>query len=193
MSYALRILCEAQLPDQTIRITDGSRTVIDGDGNRYRPSQFVGDSLQAIEAAINGTSQTLTIGLTGLPTTVGDSVWEYDEATPVSGSKFLIKILTVDDQSQPLGDPEVVFTGMIDNLSVADQGVEDEEEGDGVQSLVTMEIVNRFALRTLTNGAVLSDVDQKARSAILNPMAALDRFCGRVTHYLSKRLKWPSW
>lgn len=194
MSYNLRILCDAILPDRTIRIWDGSgRVFVDGDGNLYRAAQFSEDALQQIEAAINGEAYMLSLSLIALPQMAGDEVWEYDEATPISGSKFIVKLQTVDQYEQPEGQPEVVFTGLIDNLAVTDQGVEDEEEGDRWESIVTIEVTNRFTLRTLANGAVLSDVDQRERAKILNPSAPDDEFCSRVPRYLNATIRWPNW
>lgn len=194
MSYALRILCDCHLPDKTIRVWDGSgRTFVDGDGNLYRAAQFSEDALQQIEAAINGTAYTLALSLIALPQMAGDEIWDYDETTPVSGSLFVVKIQEVDEFSQPIGEPEVVFTGTIDNMAVDDQYVADEEEGDSVQCIVSLEVVNRFALRTLTNGAVLSDVDQRARAKELNPSAPDDRFCERIPGLLNKTIRWPNW
>lgn len=194
MSYSLRILCDAHLPDKVVRVWDGSgRTFVDGDGNLYRAAQFSDDALQQIEAAVNGTAFTISLSLIGLPQMLGDDIWEYDETTSVSGSLFVVKIQEVDDFSQPVGAPEIVFTGTIDNMAVSDQGVESDDEGDGTQSIVSLEVVNRFTLRTLTNGAVLSDVDQRARAKILNPTAPGDRFCERIPGLLSKTIRWPNW
>jgi len=194
MSYALRILCDVHLPDKVVRVWDGSgRTFVDGAGNLYRAAQFSEEALQQIEAAINGTSYTLSLSLIGLPQMLGDDIWDYDETTPVSGSKFVVKIQEVDDFSQPLDAPEIVFTGTIDNMAVSDQTVESDDEGDSTQSIVTLEIVNRFTLRNLTNGAVLSHVDQVERAKILNPSAPDDRACVRVPRYRSATIRWPNW
>lgn len=194
MGYALRILCDAHLPDKVVRVWDGSgRTFVDGSGNLYRAAQFSEEALQQIEAAINGAAYTLAISLIGLPHTVGDDIWDYDEATPVNGSLFVIKIQEVDDHSQPTGEPEIVFTGTIDNMSVSDQAVEDDADGDMTQSIVSLEVVNRFTLRTVANGEVLSDVDQRARAKKLNPLAPDDKFCVRVPSLRSKTIKWPNW
>ncbi|MCP8895354.1 hypothetical protein KYK29_10450 [Shinella daejeonensis] len=181
------------LPDKVLRVWDGSgRTFVDGDGNLYRAAQFSEDALQQIEAAINGASYTLSLSLIGLPQMAGDEIWEYDETTPVSGAKFVIKIQEVDQFSQPLGAPEIVFTGMVDNMAVSDQAAE-SDEGDVTQSIVTIEVVNRFTLRTIANGSVLSDVDQRARAKQLNPSAPDDKFCARVPSLRDKTVRWPNW
>ena len=186
---SLRILVEITLPNDVVRLWDGSGgAFIDDDGNIYRAAQFTDDALQNIEAAINAEAFTLSLSLINIDTSTGDQIWDYDEQTDVRGSPFVTKIQELDDREQIVGDPEVKFTGTIDNMKVADQA--DEE---GSRSVVTIEVVNAFTLRVSTHGAVLSDVDQKERSKRLNPFAPLDRFCERVTGLLSKVIRWPNW
>jgi hypothetical protein len=186
---SLRILCDAELPEETIRVWDGSGgRFVDGEGNIYRPAQFTEDALQSIEAAINGEAFTLALSLISISQSAADSIWDYDETSSVQGSPFVVKLQILDEDEQPDGDPIVVFTGEIDNLDVVD-----ESSADGIRSMVNIEITNRFTLRTVTNGAVLSDVDQRARSAILNPSAADDEFCKRVPLMRDMTIKWPNW
>ncbi|RAS16113.1 hypothetical protein [Ensifer adhaerens] len=187
---SLRILCDVMLPgEDPIRVWDGSGgTFVDGDGNFYRPAQFTEDALQSIEAAINGEAFTLALSLISISQSVADSIWDYDETTSVQGSPFVVKLQILDEFEQPDGEPIVVFTGEIDNLDVADESTE-----DGIKSIVNLEVTNRFTLRTVTNGAVLSDVDQRARSSLLNPSAADDEFCKRVPLMRDATIKWPNW
>ncbi|MEY9629886.1 hypothetical protein [Sinorhizobium fredii] len=187
---SLRILCDVELPaTDPIRIWDGSGgSFIDIDGNIYRPAQFTEDALQSIEAAINGEAFTLALSLISISQSAADSIWDYDETTSVQGSPFVVKLQILDDEEQPDGDPIIVFTGEIDNLDVVD-----ESSSEGIKSMVNIEVTNRFTLRTVTNGAVLSDVDQRARSAILNPAAADDEFCKRVPLMRDKTVSWPNW
>jgi len=189
----LRILCDLILPDQTFRVWDGTGGVfVDGDGNRYRPAQFTAEALQQVEAAINGEAYTMNLALIDIPMSVGDSVWAYDEATSVNGSPFILKIQELDEYSQPVGEPEVKFTGTIDNMKVADQA-----SGEESTSAIMVEVVNAFTLRVTANGQVLSDVDQKERSRRLNPAAWLaglyDRFCERIPGLRDKTIRWPNW
>lgn len=190
---SLKILVDITLPDTVLRVWDGSGGVfIDGEGQVYRAAQFAEDSLQNIEAAINGEAFTLTLSLINIDTSTGDQIWDYDETVSVIGAPVVIKIQELDDLEQPVGEPEVKFTGTIDNMKVADQAMEDMS-----QSVVAVEVVNAFTLRVLNNGAVLSDVDQKERSKRLNPTAflagQLDRFCERVPTLRDKRIRWPNW
>src|SRR5690606_20488674 len=158
------------------------------EGNIYRAAQFAEDSLQNIEAAINGEAFTLTLSLINIDTSTGDAIWDYDETSSVVGSPVVIKIQELDDREQIVGDPEVKFTGSIDNMKVADQAADENS-----QSVVTVEVVNAFTLRVLNNGAVLSDVDQKERAKKLNPSAPLDRFAERIPGLRDKRIRWPNW
>lgn len=186
---SLKILVEITLPNATIRLWDGSGgKFIDDDGNEYRAAQFTDDALQNIQAAINGEAFTLSLSLINIDTSTGDAIWDYDETSSVSGSPVVIKIQELDDREQIVDDPEVKFTGTIDNMKVADQASEESS-----QSVVTIEVVNAFTLRVLSNGQVLSDVDQKERSKRLNPSAPLDRFCERVPGLREKTIRWPNW
>lgn len=186
---SLRILCDITLPQETIRVWDGSGgPFIDVSGNRYKAAQFTEDALQSIEAAINGEAYTLALSLVSVTQSAADSIWDYDETTSVQGSPFVLKLQFMDDVEQPNGAPIVVFSGEIDNLDVADESSE-----DGIKSVVNVEVTNRFTLRTVTNGAVLSDVDQRARSKVLNPTAADDQFCQRVPLMRDQTIKWPNW
>ncbi|MCK8780566.1 hypothetical protein M0654_11270 [Rhizobium sp. NTR19] len=187
---SLRILCDAVLPDRTIRVWDGSGgSFVDDDGNIYRPAQFTDDALQQIEAAINGEAYTLALSLISVSSSVADQIWQYDETTSIQGSPFIVKLKVLDENEQPDDEePIVVFTGEIDNLDVSD-----EASDAGITSQVNLEITNRFTLRTLTSGGVLSDVDQRARAKILNPSAPDDRFCERVPLMRDKTIKWPNW
>lgn len=186
---SLRILCDIELPESTIRLWDGSGgTFVDGDGEFYRPAQFTEDALQSIEAAINGEAFTLSLSLISVSQSAADSIWDYDETTSVQGSPFIVKLQFLDGDEQPDGEPIIVFSGEIDNLDVSD-----ESTNDGIQSRVNIEVTNRFTLRTVTNGAVLSDVDQRARSSLLNPSAADDEACVRVPLMRDKTVSWPNW
>lgn len=186
---SLKILVEIVLPDTTVRLWDGSGgAFVDDDGDIYRAAQFTEDALQNIEAAINGEAFTLTLSLINLDTSTGDQIWDYDETNSVAGSPVIIKLQELDDLEQIVGEPEVKFTGTIDNMKVTDQASDEDS-----QSVVTVDIVNAFTLRVLTSGQVLSDVDQKERSKRLNPFAPLDRFCERVPGLREKTIRWPNW
>lgn len=188
---SLRILCQVDLPSGPIRLWDGSGgPFVDGDGKIWRACVLTEDALSDIEMAINAEAFTLSLVLSGIDSETSNAVWADYQAGRIRGSRFRILIQDCDDRDQPLsGVPaDVKFTGKIDNLIFGDQ-----TSGDNIRSIITVEITNRFTLRGLTNGSVLSDVDQKARSKILNPLAALDRFCERVKLMLSRTIRWPNW
>jgi len=186
---SLRILVDISLPDTVLRLWDGSGgSFIDDDGNIYRAAQFTDEALQNIEAAINGEAFTLSLSLINIDTSTGDAIWDYDETNSVVGSPVVIKIQELDDLEQIVGEPDVKFTGTIDNMKVADQASEESS-----MSVVTIDVVNAFTLRALTNGAVLSDVDQRERSKLLNPSAPADRFCERIPGLRDKKIRWPNW
>ncbi|WWT40009.1 hypothetical protein [Nostoc phage Nsp-JY10] len=186
---SLRILCDVHLPDVTIRVWDGSGGLfLDAEGNAYRPAQFTEDALQQIEAAINGEAFTLGLSLISISGSTADYIWQYDEGTPLQGVPFVVKLQMLDEREQPDGEAIVVFSGEIDNLDVVD-----EATPTGVNSRINLEVTNRFTLRTLTSGGVLSDVDQRAYSKTLNPSAPDDQFCKRVPLMRDKTISWPGW
>lgn len=187
---ALRILMDFYLPAGTIRIWDGSGgPFVDGDGNIYRACQLADGALQSIQTAMNSEAYTLSISLIDVDESMANMAWEDDEEETVVGSKVVIKIQYLDDRSQPVGDPDVKFTGRINDLSFSD-----EADDDGIKSTITVDIANRFTLLTLTSGVVLSDVDQRARSKKLNPsQTSDDRFGERVPIMRDKTVAWPNW
>jgi len=181
----IKILCQFDFPSQTVRLWDGAGPYLDGSGHIWA-GVVLNDGLDQIESAMNGEAATLVLALSGVDPEVSRLAYEDMEAGEVIGSRVRIIIQPMDEWSQPVGEAEVKFTGRIDNLLI-----DDVVQGDNVVSQVTVECTNRFDLRTLTSGSVLSDVDQKARSALLNPGAAPDRFCERVTGLSDKSIVWP--
>lgn len=186
---ALRVLCQVDLPSGPIRMWDGSGgSFLDADGNIYRSCILTDDALDTIEMAINAEAFTLSLVVNGIDEKTSNSIWTDYQAGTVKGSRFRIMIQKLDEYDQPIGQPQIKFTGRIDNL-VWNDGV----DGEQIRSNITIEITNRFTMRTLTSGAVLSDTDQKARSAILNPGAPADRFCERVPLMRDQTVRWPNW
>lgn len=186
---SLRVLCQADLPSGTIRLWDGSGgPFIADDGHIYRSCVLTDDALDTIEMAINAEAFTLGLVVTGIDEKTSNSIYADYKAKTIRGSRFRIMIQKCDEFEQPIGVPKIKFTGKIDNLIWAD-GV----NGDEIRSNITIEIVNRFTMRTVTSGAVLSDVDRKAVSAIINPGAPPDRIAERVPLYRDKTIRWPNW
>lgn len=185
---SLKILCRLDFPSETVRLWEGSGPYIDSDGNLWRCCVLAEGALDSIESAINAEAWTLELGLSGIDEQTANIAWEEAENDNVIGTTVQVLIQDCDDNDQPVGDPAVAFTGTIDNIRFDEASSEDQ-----IIASVTVEISNRFVLRTQTNGAVLSDVDQRARSAILNPGGNADKFCERVPGLQEKTVRWPAW
>lgn len=186
---ALRVLCQVDLPSGTIRMWDGSGgPFMDAQGNIYRSCVLTEDALNTIEMAINAEAFTLSLVINGVDERTSNSIWTDYKAGTIKGSRFRIMIQKLGEFDQPVGDFKIMFTGKIDNLVWGDS-----VNGNQIRSNITIEIVNRFTMRTLTSGAVLSVIDHQARSAILNPGAPPDRYLERVPDLRDKTVRWPNW
>ncbi|MGM4911430.1 hypothetical protein [Rhizobium sp. 768_B6_N1_8] len=186
---SLRVLCQLDFPSKTVRLWDGSGgPFVDSDGEIWRACVLTEDALDQIELAINAEAFTLSLTLSGIDQEASNTIWSDYQDGEIIGSRMRILLQELDDFDQPVGDPEIKFTGTIDDLIFDDMA-----SGDQVVSTVTVEITNRFTLRTLRNGSVLSDVDQKAISAVINPTGNPDRFCERIPGLLDKTIAWPNW
>lgn len=185
----LRILVRVDCPSITLRFWDGSGgPYVDDNGDTWRAASLTDSALDEIEMAINGETVSLSLVISGCDKTTMDAAWADYQAGDIIGSRMQILTQALDEDQAPDGDPEVLFTGRVDNL-VFDDNVSESALGSTLQ----LSVVNRFALRRMTSGSVLSDIDQKARSAVLNPGAVADRFCDRVAGLLNKTVRWPDW
>jgi hypothetical protein len=183
------VLCQLDFPSKTVRLWDGSGgPFVDGQGNIWRACVLTEDALDQIEMAINAEAFTLSLALSGIDQDAGSTIWADYQAGDVIGSRMRILIQELDDFEQPVGAADIKFTGTIDDLIFDDTATEEQ-----TISSVTVEVTNRFTLRTLTNGAVLSDVDQRSRSKVLNPTGTPDRFCERIPGLIDKTISWPNW
>lgn len=183
---SIKVLCLMHFPnDKIIRLYEGSGPYMDPDGEIWT-GIAINEGLDQIETALNGEASTLTLSLSANDPRVSDMAFEDFEQGNVIGGKVQILIQPCDEWDQPVGEVEVRFTGTIDNMPM-----EDTVSGDQVVSTVMLEIANRFDLRTLVNGSVLSDVDRRARSAIMNPGAPSDRFAERVPALIDAHIVWP--
>lgn len=184
---SIKILCRIEFPDGSVfRFWDGSGPYLDAEGDLWEGAWLAEGTLDQIEAAMNGEASTLNLTMSAVGVEAVHLAYEDLEAGNVIGGKVQILTQPLDAWDQPDGDAEVEFTGRIDNMpsSIAAQG-------DNQISTITLEVVNRFDLRALVSGAVLSDVDQKARAKLLNPTAPLDRFCERIYLLIDKTVRWP--
>jgi len=190
-SRSIRILCRIDWldEDETVtRLWDGSGPYVDADGEVWIGSALI-TGLDNIDMAINGEAATLNIELAGVPSEQADATWLAFENDAIIGATFRLYIQPCNAKTdQPVGTPETKFTGKIDNIIF-----QDKASDANLLSTLTVEITNRFTMRRLTNGAVLSDTDQRARSALLNPSGNPDRFCERVPLMFDKTIVWPRW
>lgn len=182
---SIRILCVMEFPSKTIRLWDGAGPMLGTDGEVYAGARL-NEGLDQIESAMNGEAATLQLSLSGVDQTISELAYEDLDAGNVIGAKVQLMIQPCDEWDQPVGPAEVKFTGFVDNMPS-----DDAVNGDQVVSTIVLEVRNRFDLRTLTSGSVLSDVDQRARSAVLNPGADPDLFATRVAGLADKTLVWP--
>ncbi len=186
---SLRVLCQVDLPSGTLRWYDGcGGPFVDSDGHIYRSCVVAEEALDQIELAVNAEAFTLSLTISGIDGATSDQIWTDYQAGTIKGSRFRLMIQKCNEYEEPIGAPAIKFTGKIDNLIFGDNASNEE-----IRSIITVEVTNRFALRKQSNGGVLSDTNQKARSAFLNPLAAVDKFCERVIIYLSKAIRWPKW
>lgn len=184
----VRILFRFDWTDgQITRLWLGGGPYVDANLDLWRGSALVDDSqLDDIEQAVNGNASTLNVALSGVSSETAGAVWIYYQGGNLIGSTMQIMIQPCDARHRPVGSPRVVFGGNLDNVVFDDAASE-----EGVLSTVTAQVTNKFQVRNLTNGAVLSDADQRARAKILNPSAPPDRFAERVVLMQTKSLVWP--
>jgi len=186
---SLRVLCQVDLPSGTLRFWDGSGgPFVDADGEIYRACVLTEDALAQIEAAINAEAFTLSLVLSGVDLETSNKVWEDYQDGNIVGSPYRILLQKCDDHEQPTGNPITKFTGTVSNLNFVDQA-----SGDNITSTIQVDVANRFTLRNVTSGAVLSDVDQRARAKVMNPTSPDDQFCERIPGLKDRTIRWPNW
>lgn len=183
---SIRIMIQIEWPSGVVdRLWDGAGPFVDGDGELWHGCRLPED-LDEIEQVINGEAYVLNLSLMNVGPQQSTVHWEALEEGNVIGGAVSIMIQPCDADDQPLGDREVVFKGTVDNVVFDDVVVENRPV-----SKITVEISNRFNLRRLKHGGVLSDADQRARSAAVNPEEEPDRFCERIPLLQDKTLNWP--
>lgn len=192
MTTPFRILVQFDFPSVTVRLHDGSGPYMDSDGNIWAGAGAL-QNLDQIEIAISGQAFTLQLGLAGVDPIVADLAWQDTEAGDVIGSVVTVSLQALDTNFQPSGSPTIKFTGTIDDIIFDDETQQDASGTDFWLSTVTVNVTNRFTLRRLVNGSVLSENDQIARAKVLNPTAASDLFCDRMVTLFNKTLNWPDW
>lgn len=187
-----RILVRFDWPDETVtRLVHGPGPLADLDGNIWHGCSL-GEDLDLIEQALNGEAYTLNMTLANISPAQADLAWLSHTNDQILGAGVRLMIQRCDASDQPVGSPDIMFTGRIDNI-VSDDVVEGEGDDARTRSTITVEVTNRFTLRRRVDGSVLSDADQKSRSLLANPGENPDRFCDRVPLMLDKTITWPRW
>lgn len=185
---SLRILVQFDWPTGAVsRLWDGAGPFVDADANVWKGCSLA-EGIDDLEMAINGESAALNIAVMGVGAADADAAWLSYTKEQIVGAVVRIMIQPCDTADQPVGAREVMFTGRIDNVIF-----DDVVAGDRPASTINGEVTNRFTLRRLENGGVLSDTDQRARSAAVNPDASPDRFAERVPLLEDKTIAWPKW
>lgn len=190
---SFRLLVQIDWPtEETTRLWDGAGPLLDANGELWGGVGII-EGMENLEQAMNGEASTLNLTLNGVATADAQPIWLDYTNDQIIGAVVRIMIQLCDDGDQPTGDPEIVFTGTIDNILFTDI-VTEEDDGQSRQlTTITVEVVNRFTLRRLSHGGVLSNSDQQARSAVLNPGDYPDLFCERVPMLEDKTITWPRW
>lgn len=187
MIKSLRILIEIGFPDKTVRLYDGvGGPFMDSNGNIWRSCVITDDGINAIESGINGQAISTTITLSGLDKDISGIAWKETDGGDVIGSTVRIIIQECNEYEQPINTPRVEAQYTIEDLTFNDISQDNE-----VSYTVTAVLTNRFTLRALINGGVLSDTEQRLRSQQLNPSAPADRFAERITGLNEKSIDWP--
>lgn len=187
---SLKVMCRMSfIGGQVVRLWQGSGPYIDPDGHIWRCCTLADETLDVIESAINAEAWEMQLSLSRVDKEVSDLAWQDHQDGQVIGSKVEFLIQPCDADDQPAGFIRTHFTGLIDDIEFDEAAVDEK-----IVATVTVSVRNRFALRKRVSGAVLSDADQQARSAVLNPGAAPDRFCQRIPIYAAgKTIRWPAW
>lgn len=185
---SLRVMLKFEWPTEAVtRLWEGSGPMADTEGNIWYGCAL-GEEIGAIEQAINGEAYTLGLTLTNVSQDNSNLAWLGYTNDQILGAKVQILVQPCDEKDQPIGAPDVMFTGIIDNISF-----DDFVENKRIRSIIVVEVTNRFQLRRVVDGSVLSDADQKARAYAMNPSEPLDKFCERIPLLEDKTVDWPRW
>lgn len=184
----VRILCRVSWRDEAATVTRlwrGSGPYVDDAGDVWTGSAVLA-SVGNLATALNGEAATLEIKLSGVRSALADATWLAFTRDEIIDSVFQLLIQPCNTQFRPQGAPEIKFNGVVDNMVFQDQAAAAE-----VTSTLTMTVANRFTRRRRQSGVVLSNTDQRARAAVLNPTGNPDRICERVPTLVDKTIPWP--
>jgi hypothetical protein len=185
---SIRILIEFTWPSAVVdRVWDGSGPFVDSTGEIWQGCSLA-EGFDDIEQVINGEAYVLNMALMNVGAEAAALHWLSLTSGQIVGGVVRVLIQPCDADDQPVGASEVMFTGRVDNVIF-----DDVIANSRPVSRITAEVANRFNLRRLKHGAVLSDTDQRARSLAINPTEDPDRFCERVPLLQDKTIVWPRW
>ena len=183
---SIRILIEFTWPGgQVDRVWDGGGPFVDSTGELWQGCSLA-DGFDDLEMVINGEAYVMNLALTNVGAEAAALHWLSLESGGIINGVVRILIQPCDGDDQPVGASEVMFTGRVDNVIF-----DDSVSNDRPVSVITLEVANRFNLRKLKHGGVLSDTDQRARSAVINPLENPDKFCERIPMLEDKTVVWP--
>ncbi|WP_310622486.1 hypothetical protein [Flexibacterium corallicola] len=184
----IKILVLIDFPDEPVRLWSGSGPYIDADGAHWRGAgELPQQALQQLEYAFAGEAVQMDFAMSGIPQDIAQIGFEETKKKDLIGSKFQVLLQDCDGYHQPLEtSPKVVFTGR-----VADFRFKDKVGDVGPIYELIMSVANRNLRRRMTDGSVLSDINQRSRASLLNPHAPSDKFCERVPLLADQTIVWP--
>ena len=166
------ILVSLGFTSQTIRVCLSDWMVTAG-GQDWHALGKLG-SVSAIEVPMNGTAPIVTLTLSGVdPELVPKALNSSDE---VKGRPVMIYVQFKESEFQNLDSPYALFSGTMDQMSIAGTGVETRTIEVTVEWLFTRRAIPPFAY--------LSDRDQKS-------LFAGDRGLEFMAAMQSKTIEWP--
>ncbi len=189
---SLKILVRLDFPAETVRLWAGSGPYMDANGDIWRGGgELSAEALQTLQYAFAGELVTFEAWMAGTQDEFANIAYLETQGDDVVGAQYQVLTQVCDEYGQPTSaNPVVRFTGEIVDVKFRDT-VEKTQNGNQNLYQVGIVVANRNNLRRLNSGSVLSDADQKARSAVLNPGANDDEFCERVPLMSDRTLNWP--
>ena len=165
---------------------------MDANGDVWRGGgEMSAQALQTLQFAFAGEQVTFDATMAATKEDFANIAYQETQDGDVIGAVFQVLTQVCDELGQPTSaDPVVRFTGEVIDVKFLDT-VQGHEDGHEELYQVSLVIANRHYLRRLRSGSVLSDADQKARSAVINPGANADKFCERVPLMSDQTLNWP--
>lgn len=138
-------------------------------------------NLPELEQLTNGAASRVTLVLSGVDEELLAQALEQADAVDGRRIEFLMQLL--DEDAQPIGDPQVLDVLLMDQVTIERSAGDDPTQAP-VRTL-TISMASPTASRRTPSRGRYTDRDQKARSPG-------DRFCERVPIYVNQAFKWPA-